>query len=161
MEIWKDIKGYDGYQVSNMGRVWSIHSQKHLKPRPNKQGYLRVCIKANNGKYKDEYIHRLVAIAFIDNPYQKPQVNHKNETITDNRADNLEWVTSKENINYGNHSLKCSISRGKPVICVETGIEYHSAREAGKHFNNNHHISEACNTGGVAAGYHWKWKEQE
>ena len=101
-EIWRDIKGYEGkYQVSNFGRVWSIINQKMLKQQMAGSNYLRVYLRTKNGKTKQEYVHRLVALAFVPNPDSKTQVNHLNEDRTDNRAENLEWVTQEENLNYG------------------------------------------------------------
>ena len=102
MEIWKDCKGYEGlYQVSDNGIVWSVRSQKKLKPAMNTKGYLFVSLYARNGKIKNEYIHRLVALAFLENPNNYPQVNHKDEDKHNNTVENLEWMTCKDNINYG------------------------------------------------------------
>ena len=114
-EVWKDIPHYEGlYQVSSLGRVWSIRSQKYLKPLET-NGYLRVALYGRNGKAKKELIHRLVGMAFIPNPENKPQINHLNEIKYDNRVENLEWSTSKENINYGNRTKQAAISRYKEV----------------------------------------------
>ena len=77
-EIWKDVKGYEGlYQVSNLGRIWNVKTQRILKPIDTGRGYFRVHLTAKNGKRKQELIHRLAAIAFIPNPFGLPQVNHK------------------------------------------------------------------------------------
>ena len=113
-EIWKDIKGYEGlYQVSNLGRVKSLgrwvykeyrgkrwQGEKILKQIKNKFGYLRVYLYKNR-KAKCYAIHRLVAQVFIPNPYNLPQVNHKDEDKSNNRVDNLEWCTSFYNNEYG------------------------------------------------------------
>ena len=100
-EIFKDIKGYPGYQISNQGRLWSIKSQKYLSPFTNNSGYKMINIIAANGKRKGELIHRLVALAFIDNPEKKPEVNHINRDKTNNSVDNLEWVSHSENNTIG------------------------------------------------------------
>lgn len=105
MEIWTDIEGYLNYQVSNMGRVKSLGDDKNrkekiLKGGITKKGYLQVVL-CKDGKTKKYYIHRLVAQAFIPNPNNLPQVNHRNEDKTDNRVDNLEWCDGKYNNNYG------------------------------------------------------------
>lgn len=97
MEIFKDIKGYPGYQISNQGRLWSIKYQKYLSPFTNNSGYKVINIIAANGKRKGELIHRLVALAFIDNPERKPEVNHIDRDKTNNSVDNLEWVSHSEN----------------------------------------------------------------
>lgn len=118
-EIWKNIVGYNGkYQISNLGRV--RHNETILKPYPNSCGYLRVGLY-KEGKYRKELVHRLVADVFIDNPYNLPVVNHKNEDKEDNRATNLEWATIKENMNYGSlqdrksRSLKLAYNRRKII----------------------------------------------
>lgn len=113
-EIWKDIAGYEGfYQVSNLGRVRSLDrvivrkngwkqtfDGKLLKPKTYKNGYLFVCI--NNAKTKKYItIHRLVATAFLDNKNNYPVINHKDENIKNNNANNLEWCTQSYNLSYG------------------------------------------------------------
>ena len=115
-EIWKKVPYYEGYEVSNYGRVRSIDRYvidkngvrtfkegKYLTKHDNGNGYLTVTL-SNNGKYKQEYVHRIVALAFIPNPDKKPQVNHKDEDKQNNYIENLEWVTCKENNNYGTHT---------------------------------------------------------
>lgn len=115
-EVWKDIPHYEGlYQVSNLGRIWSVRKQRTLSPAMTPNGYMRINLYAPNHKRKTESVHRLVALTFIDNPEAKPQVNHKNQNKTDNRAENLEWVSAKENINYGDRTIRCSITSGRPV----------------------------------------------
>lgn len=101
MEKWLPVKGYEGlYEVSDMGRVRSLkRATTHgvvLIPKQTKKGYLRVTLSKNNQK-ATKTVHRLVAIAFIDNPENKAEVNHKNGVRTDNRVSNLEWVTRSEN----------------------------------------------------------------
>lgn len=97
MEVFKDIKSNPDYQISNEGRVWSKKSNRYMKPLRDTDGYLRIRLSMGNGKARTEKIHRLVAIAFIDNPNGLPEVNHINHQRDDNRVDNLEWVSHKEN----------------------------------------------------------------
>lgn len=117
-EIWKDIVGYEGlYQVSNLGNVKRLKGYKgrekgyiveeHLiKPSINSNGYQNVVL-CKNGKTKTFTMHRLVAIAFLYNSDNLPQVNHKDENKLNNCVDNLEWCDSKYN-NYGTRNKKCS-----------------------------------------------------
>lgn len=115
-EIWCDISDYKGlYQVSTLGRVRSLdrviydqgrhwfQNGKILKASSQKSGYLFVTL-SKAGKAKQYRVHRLVAQAFIPNPNGWPQVNHKDEDVTNNKVENLEWCTAKYNLNYGNHN---------------------------------------------------------
>jgi len=99
-EIWKDIKGYEGYyQVSNTGKVKSFHgkNERILSHRINRSGYCQVALSLqNNLKYF--VIHRLVALTFIPNPNNKKEVNHKDGNKTNNNIYNLEWATRSENL---------------------------------------------------------------
>jgi len=141
-EIWKDLVGYEGlYKVSNLGGIKSLpkrlrrgvdgyRNTKELILTPvNSHGYFHVGL-SGNGKYKTAKIHRLVAITFIPNPENKPQVNHKNGIKNDNRVENLEWVTAKENIQHSHNNNLTSPPRGSKhhmaisVLDTETGILY-------------------------------------
>ena len=118
-EIWRPIEGYEGlYEVSSYGRVRSLdkyvkcdyekyrlHKGKVLSPGKDKDGYLSVVLSCN-GKLHLKKIHRLVAEAFIPNPDNLPQVNHKDEDKTNNRVDNLEWCNRKYNCNYGSRNIR-------------------------------------------------------
>lgn len=95
-EEWKDIEGYNGlYQVSNLGRVRSV---RILKPAFTEDGYLKVVLQKDR-KVKTSTIHRLVAKSFLLNYSDDLQVNHRNEVKTDNRVENLEMLSSKDNNN--------------------------------------------------------------
>lgn len=98
VEHWKEIKGYPGYYISDYGRIKSFKKGKAkiLKPRKRKNGYLDVNL-CNDGQKKKFLIHRLIAEAFLLNPENKPEINHKNGVKTDNHVKNLEWVSKSEN----------------------------------------------------------------
>ncbi len=120
MEIWKDIPGYVGiYQVSNNGNVRRKEKYKAipgvLHPIKKTNGYLCIDLSYKCNK-KRFLIHRLVAMVFIPNPDNLPQINHKNEIKTDNRAENLEWCTQKYNNSYGTARLRTSIKQSTAVI---------------------------------------------
>lgn len=110
-EIWKDIEGYERYTVSNLGNVKNNKTGKILSTRVASNGYLRVNLRKGNVKYEKPtvmHVHRLVAKAFIDNPDNKTTVNHIDGNKTNNRVDNLEWATSKENTAHAiQHGLMC------------------------------------------------------
>ena len=102
MEIWKPIKGYEGlYEVSSFGNVRKIANnktckQKSISKRADVGGYYQVGLY-RNGIRKFYRVNRLVAIAFIENPHNKPEVNHKDGNRTNNKVANLEWCTRSEN----------------------------------------------------------------
>ncbi len=174
MEMFKDIKGYEGlYQIGSNGTVKSFHRNKEklLKLNPVKDGYLCVFL-FKNGKGKQHQVHRLVAQAFLDNPDNLPQVNHKNEIKTDNRVENLEWCDTKYNVNYGTAIRRRSEKRlngaQSKTVCQYTlngefVAEYPSTREVERKlgfFQTG--ISSAClGKAKTYKGYKWKYKTPE
>ena len=95
-EEYRPIINCESYFISNFGHVWSGKSGKMLALRVNANGYLDVGISISGNTYRPS-VHRLVAIAFISNPKNKPQVNHKDKNKQNSHIDNLEWVTDQEN----------------------------------------------------------------
>jgi hypothetical protein len=127
-EIWKDIEGYEGlYQVSNLGRIKSLPkmvSGNHYRGEriigSSSGFYNRVCLYKNN-KAKSIRIHRLVAKAFIPNLENKPEINHVNGNRLDNRVENLEWATPKENMR---HAFDTGLNKGPNVNGNQQGEKH-------------------------------------
>lgn len=138
LEIWKDLIDYEGlYKISNLGNIKSCNKRYSHKPiykKITKKGYNIVALSKNK-IIKSYNLHRLVAINFIENPNLKNQINHINGIKTDNRVDNLEWVTAKENIKHAFH-LGLMDSRiknmKKPVIDISNGEIYDSIYQASR-----------------------------
>lgn len=114
------VKGFEGlYEVDNLGNVYSLLQTKTrrkrvLKPYVTKDGYLKVNLYDLAGKYKKFFVHRLVADAFLPNPNNLPEVNHKNLNKLDNSTDNLEWVSRKDNLihSYKHGRKRCGENHG-------------------------------------------------
>lgn len=131
MEIWKDIKDYEGlYQVSNMGRVRSNSGLLHLNT--NTYGYKHITLSKDNAQ-KTVLVHRLVASAFVCNPLGLPQVNHKDGNKNNNAFGNLEWVTQKEN---NHHAIKANLRKVKKILLID------NENNVIKRFNNRLEINE-------------------
>lgn len=129
-EVWKDVPGYGGrYQASNLGRIKS-KERGILSPFLNRDGYLVATVQRDGRRHRTG-AHRLIASTFIPNPENKPQINHKNGIRTDNRPENLEWVTCSENNLHRRRVLKGGGGRARrPVRCLDTGVVYPSITEA-------------------------------
>ena len=114
-----DIKGFENYQITDDGRVWSKKRNKWLKPVVNDLGYYQVSLRKNRKTFIKR-IHRLVAETFIDNPDNKPCIDHCNTIRTDNRVSNLRWCTHKENSNNPISLTNYSKAQKGKVITEET-----------------------------------------
>ena len=160
-EIWKNINGYEQYQVSNYGRI--KHQERFLKPMlRSKNRYLCVQL-SKNGVIKTFSIHRLVAEAFIPNPHNYSIINHKDENKLNNVVSNLEWCSQQYNINYGNSLKQRAESHKKSVIAFNSehklGIYFHSVTDAAVYFNGHKsNISLALKgKSKTAFGYTWEY----
>jgi hypothetical protein len=134
-EIWKDIPNYEGlYQVSSKGNVRRITLRPHiLNQSLSNCGYKRVVLCKNNTP-RVFSVHRIVAEVFIDNPDNKPTVNHIDGNKENNSIDNLEWATRSEQEKW-KYKLGYAGARARKVICVQTGKVYGSLRKADRDFN--------------------------
>ena len=131
-EVWRDVPGYEGlYQVSDLGRVYSVRRGRLRKLNDTGSGYVQVTLARNNYRVHP-LVHRLVAEVFIPNPENKPQINHINGIKTDNRVENLEWCTMSENLWHRHNILQQPGGRSHTVVCVNTGQIYPSAKAAAK-----------------------------
>lgn len=170
IEIWKDIPGFDGkYQASNYGNVKSLnyrHTNKECIMKTHLcRGYVRVRL-CKNGIHTSHNVHRLVYEAFIGPIPDGMQVNHIDEDKSNNKIDNLNLMTPKQNINWGtrNERIAETLKHAEPsklIICEETGIIYRSIREAWRQTGIYHgHICACCKgKNKTAGGYHWKYAE--
>jgi hypothetical protein len=175
MEVWKDVKGYEGlYQISNTGKVKRIlfknrmttkAREKLLTPCKNeKTGYVQVSL-FKDGKGKLFLVHRLVAEAFIPNNNNLPQVNHKDENKENNNVNNLEWCTAKYNLEYGT-------ARQRQANTIKQKVEQYDLQgnllkiwdgviDASKSLKiNASNISSCChNRRKSAGGYVWEYTD--
>jgi hypothetical protein len=148
----KTINDYEKYCIDSIGNIFNIKTNRRLKPYIDEKGYLRVKLYADSATriIKTFRVHRLVALHYIDNPYNKPQINHINGIKTDNRIENLEWVTNRENTLHAiknglrdNAHKKAVIDNQKQVVHLSTGIFYDSLKLACKALNIKY--GTACN----------------
>lgn len=175
-EEWRDIKGYEGlYQVSNLGRVKSLKrivragknkqrivNGKILSPWKTSHGYLSVSLGRNN-KFA---VHRLVAIAFIENPHNYPDVNHKDENKTNNILENLEWCNHSYNALYGTCQERLLNHKRKSVAMINKDTNqiiqvFDSMKTAMEQTGiNKVTISMVCRgLRRIGSGYIWKYME--
>lgn len=180
-EIWKPITGYEGlYEVSNKGRVKRLErdfvdsigrkyhkKERILKSSTNSNGYLHVALSDSKGITRYLRVHRLVAESFIPNPDNKSQINHKDEVKTNNFVDNLEWMTAKENINYGTRNERSAKAQSKSVTQYTKAGEivkvwsstHEAARQLGIRQGNISNVALGVNK--TCGGFIWKYVEDE
>ena len=166
-EIFKEIIGYEGlYWISNLGNVKSKH--KILKPVINKDGYYCVTL-SKKGKLKTYTLHRLIALHFIENPDNLPQVNHKDENKLNNSISNLEWCTQQYNHDYGTRNIrtgKSQINKQGSKVLLQYDLqdnfikEFPSVSAASRELGKSQANISKCANGfkNQAYGYKWKFK---
>ena len=178
IEIWKDIKGFEGiYQASNLGRVKSLSrfkkgkndssvpvKERILKPKINSCGYFQVGLFKNSiGKFY--MVHRLVFETFNGTIPEGLQVNHINEIKSDNRLSNLNLMTPKENTNFGTGIERRAKKLSKPVLqfTLEDILikEYPSAMQVERETGFAQQSISACCKGKQKTAYNYKWKYKE
>ena len=164
IEEFRDVPGYEGlYEVSNKGRVRNVETGKLLKPQKDDIGYLHVDL-CKNRIHKTTRIHRLVAKAFIPNPQNLPQINHKDEDKTNNVVSNLEWCTAQYNSNYGNRIERVAEKLSKPVLQYDLLgnfiREWPSLRKVEEETGIPHSNISRCCLGKLnsTGGFIWKYK---
>ena len=176
-EEWKDIPGYEGaYQASTLGRIRSL-DRTVVRGASKRRGAYKANIKGRIIKpvlRKDGYavvplgqtspcnrVHQLIAGTFIPNPDNKPMINHINGDRGDNSVNNREWCTNQENQIHARDILKRKFGVSKPVMCIETGRIFTSAREAANgDISAASRICSVCNHRygrRTCMGYHWKY----
>ena len=152
-EIWKDVVGFEGYyQVSNKGNVRSVVRKDSIGRKCGGRKRKHFCREGGyheinlykDGLRKQKLIHRLVAEAFISNPNDFPEVNHKDENKKNNCVENLEWCTSEYNTNYG--TLIERLSKKVRAVNVDTDevIRFKSTMEAGRKGYSQSGVTSAC-----------------
>lgn len=164
IEEWREVPGYEGlYEVSDWGRI--RRNGKILKTRNNGHGYLHVDL-CKNGLVKTINIHRLVALAFLQNPNNYPQINHIDEDKTNNAVENLEWCDAKYNSNYGTRNKRVSEKMSRPVLQFDLLgnfiREWPSGLKAEEELGINHQSISSCCLGKKyksAGGFVWRFKE--
>ena len=182
-ELWKDIGVYKGvdytgmYEISSKGRFRSLsrtiidkrgykyfYKGKEMIPFPNTFGYMKVTI-CKNGKVHEARINCLVAIAFIPNPNNLPQVNHIDENKSNNDVNNLEWCTAKENCNHGTHNERVGIGHRKAIVQLNLNGDFIREWKCIKDVEQAGFIKDAvsmcaCGKRKTSSGYIWLFKDK-
>ena len=145
MELWKPIKNYENYKINRNGVVVNSNF-KIIKPEISNNGYLRVSL-CKKQIHKKLSIHRLVAQAFIPNPNNLTQVNHKDENKKNNNVENLEWCTPLYNLSYSNIIKKGNKAHNKKIRCITTNEIFDSIKKAEVKYKLHHSNIVACCNG--------------
>ena len=158
LEEWKRIIIDDevwDYEVSTHGNVRNLKGH-YMTQFDNGRGYLQVHLTKNK-QSRHCLVHRVVAQAFIPNPENKPTVNHLNEDKHDNRVENLEWATSKEQATHGTLQQRLSEKKEKKVRCIETNTIYDSVQQASEDATKSNIVSCCRGRRKTTCGFHWEY----
>lgn len=163
MERWAAIDEFPNYEISDFGIVRNVNTNKTLKTKTDR-GYERVMLYNHSGKFMKS-VHRLVAESFIDNPYNKKEVNHIDGNTRNNCVDNLEWTTRSENMIHAYNTGLKNPSGGltpKKLMIIETGDVYDSAYECARNIDGDQRHICHCLTGKrkTHKGYHYKYVDE-
>lgn len=179
---WRAIKEPEGYMISSDGRVYSFKRNRELKLYKRKDGYMSIALGAGKkGAVKRYLVHRLVAIAFVPNPYNYNRINHKDENKSNNDYRNLEWCTDKYNANYGTRNeraklhhdwAKAALKTAKPVLQFASNGKFIkrydscsiAEKETGINKGNIYDCCRGFSSRGKrhkANGYIWKFEMEE
>ena len=171
-EIWKPAVGFEGrYEITNNGRCRSLlRRKKELKPLEDRNGYLHYILTDSENKRHLCFVHRLVALNFIPNPDNLPEINHKDENKKNNNIDNLEWCDRKYNVNYGTcieRVAKANTNGKKSKKVLQLSLtgelirEWPSMMEAHRNGFTFSAISRCCRGKKKSyKGFQWKYKER-
>lgn len=153
----RTLPDFPQYKIYSNGTIWSDYYKKFLVPEIDEKGYYRV-IFYNNGNRKHFQVHRLVALLFLENPNNFPDVNHKDENKNNNDVSNLEWCNKQYNNDYGTRNQRISLANSKQIRCIETNQIFISAKEAEDKLNiDASSIRKVCRgERKTAGGYHWE-----
>lgn len=158
-----EVHGFPAYMVTRYGNVINIARGKVIAKIPDKDGYNKVNLWRGNKMYTKR-LCRVVAEAFIPNPENLPQINHKDENRTNDSADNLEWCDAKYNNNYGTRIERVRRKLGRAVIAIDSNgnlIEFPSMSYATQETKiSRNRITRAINTGNTLTGYVWRLKNE-
>jgi hypothetical protein len=164
-DMWKQIDEFQNYVISDRGEVRNIQSGKVLKSWIGVGGYVYINPTDGHGKSMPKRLHRLVAKAFVQNPYNKPQVNHKDGDKTNNCADNLEWVTKSENMNHAYRTgLQRTTRNGKvrSVVCLNDGKFFGTISEASEYYGvSKSQIYWCCRRESSKCKLRFRFRERE
>lgn len=162
----RDVVGFEGlYKVTSCGKVWSCRRKRFMKPYGAEGDYQMIGLRKDGKQYFD-YIHRIVAKAYIPNPHGYKEVNHLDEVKSHNWYKNLEWCSRQYNLNYGHRMMKAKASgrlgaKRRPVYCIELDKVFSSTAETARQLGvSQSNVSLACHGKlKTVGGYHLRFAD--